>query len=78
MEIWSFETIHCLNFNMQPQKRHDVTNDVKVNFLICVFVECIKYMLFLAYIHFYYPYHACNGIHREVDTDSFLPKVCMI
>ena len=33
MEIWSFETIHCLNINMQRQKGHDVTNDVKVNFL---------------------------------------------
>ena len=38
MEIWSFETIHCLNFNTQRQKRHDVTNDVKVNFLIYRFV----------------------------------------
>ena len=35
MEIWSFETIHCLNFHPQRQKRHDATNDVKVNFLIC-------------------------------------------
>ena len=35
MEIWSFETIHCLNFNTQRQKRHDVINDVKVNILIC-------------------------------------------
>ena len=26
-EIWSFETIHCLNFNMQRQKPHDLTND---------------------------------------------------
>ena len=34
MEIWSFETIHSLNFNMQRQKRYDVTNDVKANFLI--------------------------------------------
>ena len=32
MEIWSFGTIHCLNLNMKCQKRHDVTNDVKVNF----------------------------------------------
>ena len=38
MEIWSFETIHCLYFSTQRQKRHDVTNDVKVNFLICGFV----------------------------------------
>ena len=34
MEIWSFETIHCLNFNTQRQKRYDVTNDVRANFLI--------------------------------------------
>ena len=35
MEIWSFETIHCLNFNTRRQKRHDVTNDVKVNLRVC-------------------------------------------
>ena len=34
MEIWSFGTIHCLNFNTQFKKRHDVTNDVNGNFLI--------------------------------------------
>ena len=47
-EIWYFETIHCLNFNMQRQKRHDVTNDVKDNFLICGIVRCMKNMIFLA------------------------------
>ena len=52
MEIWSFETIHCLNFNTQRQKRHDVTNDVKVNFLICGFVGCMKNMLLLANLLF--------------------------
>ena len=51
-EIWFFETIHCLNFNTQRQKRHDVTNDVKVNFLICGFVGCMKNMLFLANLLF--------------------------
>ena len=36
MEIWSSETIHCLNFNMQYQIRHEVTNDVKVpNLKVC-------------------------------------------
>ena len=55
IEIWSFETIHCLKFNTQRQKRHDVTNDVKVNFLICGFVERMKNMLFLANLLFYYP-----------------------
>ena len=55
MEIWSFETIHRLNFNTQRQKRHDATNDVKVNFLICGFVECMENMLFLANLLFYYP-----------------------
>ena len=52
MEVWSFETIHCLNFNTQRQKRHDVTNDVKVHFLICGFVGCMKNMLFLANLLF--------------------------
>ena len=77
MEIWSFETIHCINLNMQCQKRHDVTNDVKVNFLICGFVRCMKNMLFLANILFLISLvkHVCNGISRKVDT-SFLPKVC--
>ena len=52
MKIWSFETIHCLNFNTQRQKRHEVTNDTKINFLICKFVGCMKNMLFLAIILF--------------------------
>ena len=52
MEIRSFETIHCLNFNTQRQKHHDVTNDVKVNFLICRFVGCMKNMIFLANLLF--------------------------
>ena len=33
---------------MQRQKHHEVTNDVRVNFLICGFVRCMKNMLFLA------------------------------
>ena len=37
---------------MQRQKRHDITNGVKVNFLICGFVGCMKNMLFLAKILF--------------------------
>ena len=41
LEIWSFETIHGLNFNTQRQKRHDVTNGVKGNFLI--FLVCRVY-----------------------------------
>ena len=52
MKIWSFEIIHCLNFNMQRQKRHDVTNDVEVNFRICGFVPCMKNMVFHANILF--------------------------
>ena len=52
MKIWAFESIHCLNLNMQCQKRYDVTNGVKVNFLICAFVRCKINMLFLAYILF--------------------------
>ena len=46
--VWSFETIHRLKFYMQRQKRHDITNDVNVNFLICGFVGCVENMLFLA------------------------------
>ena len=78
MEMWSFETIHCLNFNTHCRKRHDVTNDVKYNFLICRLVGCMKNMLGVSNICFYYPLHVCNGICRKVDTDSFLPDVCMI
>ena len=78
VEIWSFETIHCLNFNTQRKKRHDVTNDVKVNFLICGFAGCKKNTLFLAKILLYYPEHVCNGICRKADTDSFHVRVCMI
>ena len=55
MEIWSFETVHCLNFNTQRQKRHDGTNDVKVNLRICGHVGSMINMLFLANILFYYP-----------------------
>ena len=55
MEIWSFETIHCLNFNTPRQKRYDVTNDVKVNFLINGFAGCMINVLFLNNIIFYYP-----------------------
>ena len=52
MEIGSFETIHYLNINRQCQKRHDLINDVKVNFLICRFVRCMENMLFRANILF--------------------------
>ena len=52
MEMWSFETIHCLNFNTQNQKRNDVTNDVKINFLICGLVGCLKNMIVLSNIFF--------------------------
>ena len=53
MEMWSFETKHCLNFNAQHRKRHDVTNDVKVKFLICGLVGCMKNMLVVSNIFFY-------------------------
>ena len=46
----------------QHQKGHDVTNEIKVNFLICEFIGCMKSMLFLANIPFYYPQHVCNKI----------------
>ena len=52
MQIWSFETLKCLNFSMQRQKRHDITNDVKVYFLICGFARWMKNMLFLARLLF--------------------------
>ena len=48
MEIRPFETIHCLNFNVQRQKRHDVTYDVNINFLISVGVRCMENMKCLA------------------------------
>ena len=73
MEIWSFKTIHCLIFNTQRQKRHDGTNDVKVNLRICGHARCMINMPSLANILFYYPQHVCNGIRRKVDTVSFLP-----
>ena len=79
LKIWSFETIHCLNFNTQRQKRYDVTNDVKVKLLISGFAGCMKNMLFLAKILFFVIFSMCAiKIRRKVDTDSFLPKVCMI
>ena len=53
--IWSFELIHCQNFKTHCQKRPDVSNAIKVNFLFCGFVGCMKNMLFLANILFYYP-----------------------
>ena len=53
MNLWSFETIHCLNFNTQRQKRHGVTNDVKVNFLICRFVWCMENTICLDNILFF-------------------------
>ena len=77
METWSFESIHCLNLNTHHQKRHDVINDLKFSFLICGFFGCMSNIPFLANIVFFISL-ACNGIHRKVDTDSFLPKVCMI
>ena len=64
MEIWSFEIIHCLNFNTQGQKRHDVTNDVKVEFLICGLV-CMKNMLFLANIPFFIILSMCAMVFAE-------------
>ena len=52
MEMWSFATIHCLNFNVQRRKRHDFTNDVKVNILIYGLVRCMKNMIVLSNILF--------------------------
>ena len=36
IEIWSFKTIHShyLNFKTQRQKRYDITNGAKVNFIV--------------------------------------------
>ena len=48
--IWSFETIHCVHFKRHRQKRHGVTNDVKVHFLICGYVGCMKNKPLLANI----------------------------
>ena len=46
-EIWSFKTIHFINFNMQRQKRHGVTNDVEVNLMTHGFVGCMQSCYFL-------------------------------
>ena len=74
MEMWSFETIHCLNFNTQRQKRHDVTNDVKVKFLIYGFVGCMKNMLYLANILFFIILNMCAMEFAEKLT---LIHVCL-
>ena len=52
MEILSFETKDCLNYNMKRQKRLGVSKDVKVNFLVLGFIGCIKSILFLDIIYF--------------------------
>ena len=78
MEIWSFETIHCLNFNTQCQTGHDVTHDVIVKFLICGFVRCMKNMLFLADILFIILSLCAMELAEKIDIDSILPKDCMI
>ena len=73
MEIWSFETIHCLNFNMQRQKRHDVTNDVKVNFLICGFVGRMRNMLVLVNILFFIFLSMCAmGLAEKLTLIHFI------
>ena len=75
MQIWSFETIHSLNFNTQRQKRHDVANDVKVNFLICGFARFMKNMLFLAYILFYIILSMCEmELVEKLTLIHFCPK----
>ena len=38
----------CLEENMKLQKRYDITNDVKVNFLIWGFDGCLKNILLFA------------------------------
>ena len=50
MEIWSFETIHCLKYDAQRQTRHDDAQEVKAYFLVLGFIGCMKSMLFLAII----------------------------
>ena len=63
---------------MQRQKLHDVTNDVKVKFLICGFVGCMRNMLFLANILFIILSMCSMELAENVDADSFLPYVCII
>ena len=74
MEIWSFETIHCLNFNTQRQKCYDVTNDVKVNFLIYKFAGCMKNMLFLATYFFIIPSMFAMEFAEQLTLIHFCPK----
>ena len=75
LEIWSFETIHCLNLNTQRQKRYDVTNDVKVKFLISGFAGCISFMLFLANIqYFFIILSMCAEFAEKLTLIHFCPK----
>ena len=73
MEMWSFETIHCLNFNTQRPKRHDVTNDVKVKFLIYGFVGCMK----TCYILLTYFFIILNMCAMEFAEKLTLIHVCL-
>ena len=77
-ETWSFETMRCLNINTHCQKRHDVGNDVKVNFLICRIVGCMKSMLFLVNILFSILNMCAKEIAEKLTLIHFLPQVCMI
>ena len=73
MEMWSIETIHCLNFNGQRQKLHDVTNDVKVNCLIHGLVGCMKNMLVLFNILFFIILSICAMEYAEKHTFFYYP-----
>ena len=77
MEIWSIQTIHCLNLTAERQKRPAFTNDVNVNFLFQKVVMSIKNKLYRNSILFDYPWHVCNGICNTIDTNSILPSVCL-
>ena len=46
MEMWSFETIHCLTFNVQLWKRHDVlTHRRKIENLFVLLCKTILFLL---------------------------------
>ena len=75
MKIWSFETKHCLKFNTQSQKHYDITDEVKVNFLICGFAGSMKNMLCLANILFFIILNMCvMEFAEKLTLFHFCPK----
>ena len=53
---------------MKRQKRHDVSKDVKVNFLVLGLSDVLKAYYFLI-LYIFYPKHVGNRIRRKNGTD---------